>query len=95
LLVQLRNYHTGELIGAPVTIDTDNDDLMDNNTYPYYDQMWQHLHVSIGTVSELTVVEVVVNSKNANGDLMCQTLVPNSQATFDVIPEYTLLDSCC
>ncbi len=84
---QLRNVVSGELMGNAVFVDTNDNDLMNGNTYPYYNPAGDGgngtLEISIGAISERTVVEVVVTSHNAEGDLTCQTLVVNDQATFN------------
>jgi hypothetical protein len=87
---QLRNYVTGDLIGDAVLIDVEDEDLMDDDIYPIYDPMNDRLEISIGTITEEVVVDVMIKSHDAEGLLECQTLVPNSQATFDIRPAYTL-----
>lgn len=84
---QLRNVITGELIGNAIFVDTKDNNLMNGNTYPYYNPAADGgngtLEISIGAISERTIVEVMVTSHNATGDLTCQTLVVNDQATFN------------
>ena len=93
---QLRNVITGELIGDAVFVDTEDEDLMDADSYPYYNPAADGgngtLEISIGAISERTVVEVMVTSHNAGSDLTCQTLVVNDQAIFntrDLVIQYT------
>lgn len=87
---QLRNYETGALLGSAVVLDTDNEDLMNPDTYPYYNTISGTLTVSLGSISSRLVVEVVAIALDETGDLECNQIVPNSQATFDVRPLYSL-----
>jgi hypothetical protein len=93
---QLRNVISGELIGDAVFVDTEDEDLMDADSYPYYnpgaDGGNGTLEISIGAISGRTVVEVMVTSHNAGSDLTCQNLVVNDQAIFntrDLVIQYT------
>lgn len=85
---QLRNVNTSDLIGEAVFVDTKNDNLMDKSTYPYYNPAGGFLgegslEIAIGAISELTTVEVLITSHNAENNLTCQTLVVNNQAIFN------------
>ncbi len=80
---QLRNVNTGELIGDKIFVDSEDEILTDSDTYPYYNTGDNSLKISIGAISEHTVVEVIVTSHNAENSLTCQTYVPNGQAAFN------------
>ena len=85
---QLKNHHTGALIGDAVIIDINNEDLMDNATFPFYNGT--NLEINIGTITDEIAVEVMITAQDALGQLECNTIVPNSQAQFDIRPIYTL-----
>lgn len=83
---QLRNAVTGATISEAVVIGDDeeeDEDLLDANTYPYYDQAG-NLEINIGAVTEELIVEVVVTAQNEDGSVTCETLIPDAQVLFDV-----------
>ncbi|MCF8226388.1 MAG: T9SS type A sorting domain-containing protein [Bacteroidales bacterium] len=87
---QLRNFRSGDLIGSAVIVDTEDDNLMDPDTYPFYDPLTSTLEISIGTITQELHVEVVVTSQNEAGDVVCSQVIPDMQAEFDVRPLFSL-----
>lgn len=86
---QLRNYLTGENIGDAVVIDDENDDLMDDETYPYWDG-GEYLKLDLGILTEELTVEVLVTAQNADASIICDSVIPTDKATFTIAPEYAV-----
>ncbi|MFA5647471.1 MAG: T9SS type A sorting domain-containing protein [Bacteroidales bacterium] len=98
---QLRNVITGDLIGEPVFVDSKDKNLLNSNTYPVWyptagDDAEGILEINIGTITERTLVEVIVTSHNNDNSLTCQTYLANDQAVFntrDITIQYSWASS--
>jgi hypothetical protein len=82
---QLRNFKTGASIGSAVTLDDEDDDLMDDATYPYWDGATT-LELNIGKITEELTVEVLVRSQDKGKTLVCDSLIPDDIAEFRIDP---------
>ncbi|WP_068475388.1 T9SS type A sorting domain-containing protein [Saccharicrinis aurantiacus] len=83
-IYQLRNYVTGELVGDAVVVDTEDEDLMDKETFPYYNG--SSLDINLGLLTEELTVEVQVTSQANDHSFTCVTEIPNEQAKFYINP---------
>jgi hypothetical protein len=85
---QLRDVFTQALIGNEVVVNLEDEDLMDADTYPYFDGA--NLMISLGQISDKVTVEAVVTPQSKNRDKACDVKVINNRATFESRPEYSL-----
>ncbi|MBI9069262.1 MAG: T9SS type A sorting domain-containing protein, partial [Salinivirgaceae bacterium] len=75
----------GAIIGDAVILDVENEDLTDDATYPYWNEV-STLKINLGAISEELTVEVLITAQNVDGSLICNSLIPDYTATFSINP---------
>jgi hypothetical protein len=85
---QLRDLFTQALIGDEVVVNLEDENLMNADTYPYFDGA--NLMIFLGQISNKVTVEAVVTPQSKNRDKACDVKVINNRATFESRPNYTM-----